>query len=88
MISTQELGEKIRKRRKELGLTQGALALSSGTGIRFIIELEKGKATCQIGKVLIVLHMLGIDLELKKRNKNALLELLNDQADLERDSLL
>jgi hypothetical protein len=40
------------------------LALTSGTGLRFIIELEKGKETCQIGKVLTVIQTLGIRIAL------------------------
>lgn len=63
MIDTvAELGVLIRKSRKGMGITQKELALTSGTGLRFIIDLEKGKATCQLGKVLIVLHTLGIRL--------------------------
>jgi hypothetical protein len=38
--------------------------LTSGTGLRFVIDLEKGKETCQIGKVLTVLHTLGIGIAL------------------------
>jgi len=37
--------------------------MTSGTGLRFIIDMEKGKATCQLGKVLTVLHTLGIKTE-------------------------
>jgi hypothetical protein len=40
------------------------LALTSGTGLRFVIDLEKGKETCQIGKVLTVLQTLGIGIAL------------------------
>ena len=47
-----------------MGVTQRSLALTSGTGLRFIIDLEKGKPTCQIGKVLTVLHTLGIKIKL------------------------
>jgi len=54
----------VRQTRKRLGVTQKVLALTSGTGLRFIIELEKGKETCEIGKVLTVLHTLGIKLTL------------------------
>ena len=43
-----------------MGVTQKALAFTSGTGLRFIIELEQGKPTCQIGKVLTVINTLGI----------------------------
>jgi HTH-type transcriptional regulator/antitoxin HipB len=56
----QEIGKLIRETRKGLGVTQKALALTSGTGLRFIIELEKGKGTAQIGKVLTILQTLGI----------------------------
>ena len=60
----QEIGQIIRDSRKRLGVTQKDLALTSGTGLRFIIDLEKGKETCQIGKVLTVLQTLGIRIAL------------------------
>lgn len=58
------LGGYVRDARKALGVTQKDLALTSGTGLRFIIDLEKGKPTCQLGKVLTVLHTLGIKIAL------------------------
>jgi HTH-type transcriptional regulator / antitoxin HipB len=60
----KDIGEIVRKTRKSLGVTQKALALTSGTGLRFVIDLEKGKETCQLGKALTVLHTLGISLSL------------------------
>jgi HTH-type transcriptional regulator/antitoxin HipB len=60
----KQIGQLVKKARKTLGVTQKDLALTSGTGLRFIIELEQGKATCQIGKVLTVLHTLGIAMQL------------------------
>lgn len=60
----QEIGRLVRETRKGLGVTQKELALTSGTGLRFIIELEKGKETAEIGKVLTVLQTLGIQLTL------------------------
>ena len=59
-----QIGQLVKKARKTLDVTQKDLALTSGTGLRFIIELEQGKATCQIGKVLTVLHTLGITMQL------------------------
>ena len=56
----EQLGAAIRARRKELKVTQKDLALTCGTGLRFIIDLEKGKPTCQIGKTLQVLQALGL----------------------------
>ena len=62
--TVQEIGQMIRESRKRLGVTQKDLALTSGTGLRFVIDLEKGKETCQIGKVLTVLHTLGMGIAL------------------------
>jgi len=60
----QDIGRLVRETRKGLGVTQKELALTSGTGRRFIIELEKGKETAEIGKVLTILQTLGIQLTL------------------------
>jgi y4mF family transcriptional regulator len=62
--TVQEVGKIVRASRKRLGVTQKDLALTSGTGLRFVIDLEKGKETCQIGKVLTVLQTLGIQIAL------------------------
>ncbi len=62
--TAENIGKLVRRTRKTLGVTQKDLALTSGTGLRFIIELEKGKPSCQIGKVLTVLQTLGIKIEL------------------------
>ncbi|MEO8616781.1 MAG: helix-turn-helix domain-containing protein [Luteolibacter sp.] len=61
---SQSLGDGIRKARKRLKVTQKDLALVSGTGLRFIIDLEKGKPTCQIGKALEIARALGLKLEM------------------------
>jgi HTH-type transcriptional regulator / antitoxin HipB len=63
-LTVEAIGKQVREARKTLKVTQKDLALTSGTGLRFIIELEKGKETCQIGKVLTVLQTLGIRLQL------------------------
>jgi len=62
--TAQMIGQIILENRKRLGVTQKDLALTSGTGLRFVIDLEKGKETCQIGKVLTVLQTLGIQIVL------------------------
>ena len=63
MKTTEQLGSAIRARRKQLKITQKELAMTCGTGLRFIVDLEKGKPTCQIGKALRVVHALGLVLE-------------------------
>jgi HTH-type transcriptional regulator / antitoxin HipB len=59
-----ELGSFVREIRKRLNLTQIDLALTAGTGTRFIVDLERGKETCEMGKVFCVLHSLGIGFSL------------------------
>ena len=65
ITDTRSLGEAIRGARRRLKVTQKDLALASGTGLRFIIDLEKGKATCQIGKALDLANALGLQLQIQ-----------------------
>jgi y4mF family transcriptional regulator len=59
---TRRFGELVRARRREAGLQQRQLALAAGVGERLIVDLEAGKATCQLGKALAVASVLGIGL--------------------------
>lgn len=67
-MKTKDLANIIKKRRKEQKLTQSQLAGLSNVGVRFIVDLEAGKETCQVGKVLYILYMLGIRLKIDKEN--------------------
>lgn len=58
-----EFGERIREKRKGLGLTQEELATRCGVGLRFIVELEGGKPSCQLGKALTVAAEVGLHLD-------------------------
>jgi len=49
-----------RSRRKALNMTQDQLALATGVGRRFLIDLEAGKTTCQLGLSLVVAEALGL----------------------------
>lgn len=60
--SSTDLGNVIRKERKRLGVTQKELAMAAGTGLRFLIELERGKPTSQLAGAFKVLQALGIKL--------------------------
>lgn len=53
-------GALVRERREALGLRQDQIALATGVGRRFVIELEAGKATCQLGKALLVAEAVGL----------------------------
>lgn len=54
-----ELKDFVKKQRKIHGLTQMTLARKAGVGLRFIRELEQGKATLRMDKVNQVLHLFG-----------------------------
>ena len=66
MLDIAMIGQIVRAERKELGLRQDELAAASGVGLRFIVELEGGKATAQIGKVITVLAALGCELQIRR----------------------
>lgn len=60
ITTAKDFGNLIRNTRRKAKLTQAELAAASGIGERFLRELEKGKATCQLEKALFVAQMLGI----------------------------
>jgi HTH-type transcriptional regulator / antitoxin HipB len=66
MYTTQDIGELVRQTRVSLNMSQENLAMTVGVRSRFISDLENGKPTCQFGKVLSTLQMLGIQLVLPK----------------------
>jgi transcriptional regulator with XRE-family HTH domain len=53
-------GDLIRSRRKTLKMRQDQVALATGVGRRFLIELEAGKSSCQLGRSLLVARALGL----------------------------
>ena len=53
-------GSLIRSRRKALRMRQDQLALATGVGRRFLIDLEAGKSSCQLGRSLLVAEALGV----------------------------
>jgi y4mF family transcriptional regulator len=64
ILNTTEIGDIVRTVRKEQNLRQDELAGASGVGLRFIVDLEAGKPTAQIAKVLQVLQTLGCAVEI------------------------
>jgi y4mF family transcriptional regulator len=60
MISS--LAAFVKQRRKLLQLSQPDLAAKAGVGLRFVRELEQGKATLRLDKVNLVLRLFGHEL--------------------------
>ncbi len=61
-MTVEHLGLLVKKHRKLAGLNQTDLAMVSGTATRFISNLENGKQSCEIGKVMAVCQSLGLEL--------------------------
>lgn len=61
----KDVAKIIKDTRKKQGLTQAELAGASGVGVRFIVDLENGKETCQIDKTLRIIKMLGISINVE-----------------------
>ena len=68
MVDPSTLGEAIRTARKALGLRQDELAATAGVGLRFLVELERGKPTEQLGRTLAVMAAVGLDLQISARD--------------------
>ena len=65
--SSIELGQAVRKRRKQLAMRQLDIAGMANTGNRVIVELERGKPTVQLQGVLEVLDLLGLELVVRPK---------------------
>ena len=62
-----QIGAAIRLKRRAIGMRQAELAALAGVGARFLSEIENGKPSAQIGRVLQVLRRLGLDLSIRPR---------------------
>lgn len=62
------LGALVREQRKHLGLKQTDIAGLGNTGNRFIVELENGKPTVQLQKVLDVIDLLGLEVVVRAKS--------------------
>ena len=84
--SPEELGGVMRAHRKGRHLTLEETADVGGTGIRFLSELERGKATAQLGKTLETLRLLGLEVVVVPRGMaDRVQQLLDQAAEDERD---
>jgi HTH-type transcriptional regulator/antitoxin HipB len=66
-VTAADIGTTVRKKRKEDGLTLADAAALIGVGYRFMSDLENGKETVQVGKVLKVLTALGLNMTIEAR---------------------
>lgn len=62
------IGQMVRKKRKEMGMTQTEAAGLCNVGARFMSELENGKATMQFDKTMKVLRNFGFIIGISERS--------------------
>ena len=67
--SAATFGAAIRQRRREKSLTQTELAELCGVSLRFVSELERGRASASIGRALLLAQRLGLDPVLLRREE-------------------
>jgi HTH-type transcriptional regulator/antitoxin HipB len=65
--TSQELGEFIRQYRTSQKILQADIVGLANTGNRFVVDLEKGKPTLQLQKVLDVLDLLGLEVIVQRK---------------------
>jgi HTH-type transcriptional regulator/antitoxin HipB len=61
--SSTDLGALVKAVRRSQGLLQTDLAGLSGAGNRYVVDLERGKPTLQLQKVLDMLDLLGLEVQ-------------------------
>jgi y4mF family transcriptional regulator len=66
----EDISTLVKKRRKELNLTQAECATFCGVGNRFLSELENGKESIHLGKALQVIRMLGLNVQIIENESN------------------
>ena len=71
-MNETKLSKFVKEQRKMYHLTQVDLSEKSGVGLRFVRDLELGKATLRMDKVNIVLDMFGAELGPVKKERGEL----------------
>ena len=67
IYNTGDFGKAVRAVRKQKGYTQAYISEVTGLSISFISDLERGKATTELGKAITLANTLGLDLVLNER---------------------
>lgn len=70
VYNAENFGKAIKRRRKSLGYTQETVSDYTGVSKSFLSDLERGKPTVELEKVIRVALTLGMDIELVNRGGN------------------
>lgn len=69
LIKDNKISLFIKTKRKELNLTQEEFALRVGVGLRLIREIEQGKLSINLSKLLLIFDFLGAELIPREKNR-------------------
>lgn len=70
--SAADLGHLVRQQRHDMKLRQLDVAGLANTGNRLIVDIENGKPTVQLQKVLDLLDILGLEVVVQAKTTRAL----------------
>lgn len=70
--TTKELGHIVRLQRQDMKLRQLDVAGLANTGNRLIVDIENGKPTVQLQKVLDLLDILGLEVIVQTKTSRTL----------------
>lgn len=68
--TSEELGKLVKQVRQDQSLLQSDIAGLAGTGNRFIVDLERGKPTLQLQKVLDTLDLMGLEVIIQRKGQS------------------
>lgn len=69
VTNTKALGKLLRNFRAQQNITLERVVGIANVGMRFLSELERGKETAQLGKVIKVLNTLGLEIIIRPRGQ-------------------
>lgn len=72
------LGRALHRRRKDIGLTQAECASAAGVSVAWLSQFENGKATCEVGLVMDVAHVLGVCFDLRPVTRSLADDVIDD----------
>ncbi|MFT4564357.1 MAG: HTH-type transcriptional regulator/antitoxin HipB [Gammaproteobacteria bacterium] len=67
-MDLNEFGRQIRLQRRQHGLRQAELAAMAGVGTRFVSDLENGKSTLELGRVIRVADIVGLSISVNRKS--------------------
>ena len=70
--TAQDIGHMVRQQRQDMKLRQLDVAGLANTGNRLIVDVENGKPTVQLQKVLDLLDILGLEVVIQPKTSRTL----------------